>query len=75
MSRRPDPDRIRQAREAAERNRLLSAGELPERVNALIARWTVIALDEGLDATTSAYWLRAAAWTDRERLQSGRRSG
>ena len=67
MSRRPDPDRIRQAREAAERNRLLSAGELPDRVDALMARWAAIALDEGLDATTSAYWQRAAAWIDRER--------
>ena len=74
MSRRRDPDRIRQAREAAERNRLLSTGELPSRVDELLAAWAFRAAQQGLDPTTSAYWLRAAAWTDRERLRSGRRS-
>jgi hypothetical protein len=39
MSRRADPSRIEAARRAAAIARLISAGELPDRAAAWIARW------------------------------------
>jgi hypothetical protein len=39
MSRRPDPVRIQAARRAATIARLISAGELPDRATAWVARW------------------------------------
>jgi hypothetical protein len=64
MARRPDPERIRHAREAATRNRLLSAGELPSRVDELLAAWAAQATRDGLDPLTADYWAAASSWLE-----------
>jgi hypothetical protein len=64
MARRPDPERIRQSREAATRNRLISAGELPGRVDELLAAWAAEATGKGLDPLTAEYWTAAIVWTE-----------
>jgi len=48
MARRPDPTRIDAARREATRQRLLSTGMLPDRVDALMAAWEVEAGRRGL---------------------------
>jgi len=48
MSRRADPVRIAAAHREATRQRLLSTGMLPERVDALTAAWEVEAASRGL---------------------------
>jgi hypothetical protein len=70
VSRRPDPVRIQSAREAAERNRLVSAGELPNRVDAWPEAFGEVAQAERLQPTSAPYWHRAAEWIDAQR--SGR---
>jgi hypothetical protein len=64
MARRPDPERIRQARDSATRNRLLAAGELPSRVDELLAAWAAEATGKGLDPLTAEYWTAATAWLE-----------
>jgi hypothetical protein len=73
MARRPDPERIRQSREAATRSRLLSPGELPSRVDELLAAWAAEATGKGLDPLTAEYCSAAIAWT--ESIRSRRLSG
>ena len=48
MARRADPARIETARRQATRQRLLSTGMLPERVDALMAAWVAEADNRGL---------------------------
>ena len=48
MARRPDPTRIDAARREATRQRLLSTGMLPGRVDALMTAWEVEADRRGL---------------------------
>ena len=63
MTRRPDPLRIDAARRAAAVARLVSAGELPDRATAWVARWE--ATIDG--ARERADWEAFEAWLDRER--------
>ena len=48
MARRADPTRIDAARREATRQRLLSTGMLPERVDALMAAWEAEAGSRGI---------------------------
>lgn len=48
MARRPDPTRRDAARREATRQRLLSTGMLPDRVDALMAAWEAEASRRGL---------------------------
>jgi hypothetical protein len=61
MSRRPDPVRINEARRAATRSRLLGEGELPDRVDRLIAAWQAEAARRDL-RPDSTYWEAARKW-------------
>ena len=63
MARRSSPIRIDAARRAAAVARLVSAGELPDRAEALVARWEAT-IDGALGR---ADWERLDAWLDRER--------
>ena len=63
MARRPDPERIATARRSAAIARLISAGELPERAAALVARWEAGA-GRVRDRTD---WEAFDAWLARER--------
>lgn len=61
MSRRPDPARIHVARREATIARLISAGELPDRAAALIARYEAQAAADGRDLDRG-YWEGFDAW-------------
>lgn len=63
VSRRADPKRIDAARRAAAIARLISAGELPDRAAAWVARWETTI--EGPPARED--WERLDAWLARER--------
>jgi hypothetical protein len=63
MARRADPDRIIAARRAAAIARLISAGELPDRAAAWVARW-----ETTIDGPPArADWDGLDAWLARER--------
>lgn len=63
MARRSDPTRTDAARRAAAIARLVSAGDLPDRAAAWVARWE--ATIDG--ARGRADWESFDAWLDRER--------
>jgi len=68
MARRADPDRIEAARRIAATARLISAGELPDRAAARIARW-----ERSLDGPpTRADWEALDGWLARERPSATR---
>ena len=68
MARRSTPDRIVAARRAAAIARLVSAGDLPDRAAAWVARW-----ETTIDGSPSRDdWESLDAWLARERLR-GRR--
>jgi hypothetical protein len=59
VSRRPDPDRVRGAREEALRSRLLGDGLLPQEVD----RWIATILGDGVDdPSTAAFWEHGYNW-------------
>jgi hypothetical protein len=63
VSRRADPTRIDAARRAAAIARLISAGELPDRAAAWVARW-----ERTIDGPPArADWERLDGWLARER--------
>jgi hypothetical protein len=64
MSRRADPERIFQARMAATVERLVGEGLLRDRVEALVARWEVVAERRPHDR---AYWEAFEEWRAAER--------
>jgi hypothetical protein len=69
MPRRPDPTRIQTARRAAAIARLISAGELPDRAAAWVARWEAT-IDGPSDR---ADWEALDAWlVDARRRDQGR---
>lgn len=68
MSRRPDPTRIRIAREDALRNRLIGEGLLPAQAD----RWIAALLRDGGDPSTAAFWERGYDWIN-DQLAGGRR--
>jgi len=59
MSRRPDPARLREARHAALRNRLVSDGLLPEQADRWIGAWAErVGEPESADEFDAAYeWI------------------
>ena len=71
MSRRPDPQRIDQAREATLRSRLASAGITDERVDEWIEAWQQRANIQRADRVRD-YWTQAWDWITAER-DAGRR--
>jgi hypothetical protein len=62
MARRPFPERIQEARRAALRNRLLSTGMLPDRLDHLWADWEAHASILGITPQSAAYWQSATEW-------------
>jgi hypothetical protein len=63
VSRRPDPERIYQARRDAIRNRLIDQERIPpELVELWIRAWELEAGDRGLDRLTAAFWDGAGEW-------------
>jgi hypothetical protein len=65
MSRRADAERIHAARRAATLARLIGDGRLPERVEALIARWEAMAAAEDRPHD-GAYWEAFEAWRQQQ---------
>jgi hypothetical protein len=61
MARRPDPQRIDEARRTATRNRLIGEHVAPETADAWIAAWEVQAAQDGLERG-AAYWEAAWDW-------------
>jgi hypothetical protein len=66
MARRPDPERIDQARRAANRNRLIGEGVTEETADAWIAAWEAQAAQDGLERG-SAYWQAGVEWIAEQR--------
>lgn len=67
MSRKPDPERICDARRTAILSRLLGTGMDRDRAEARVAAWESKADAEGRTRHTAAYWDRAAEWTEAHR--------
>jgi hypothetical protein len=61
MSRRSTPERLHQARRAANVNRLIGEGELPDRAEAIVAAWETKADADGLEHD-GRYWEAGRAW-------------
>ena len=61
MSRRSTPERLHLARRAANVQRLMGEGELPERAEELVAAWEAKADAEGR-ARDGRYWDQGWAW-------------
>jgi hypothetical protein len=61
MSRRSTPERLHNARRAANIERLVGEGELRERAEALVASWETKADAEGLERD-GAYWDAGWRW-------------
>lgn len=71
MPRRPQPERIDEARRAALASRLTAAGVAPDHVKAWLAAWAAFAEQAGIDRDRD-YWTRAWTWINAER-DAGRR--
>lgn len=71
MSRRPDPQRIDDARHDATRNRLIGSGMAEETADAWIAAWHAQAARDGLERGVG-YWAAGWQWIARQREQRAR---
>jgi hypothetical protein len=70
MSRRPDPERIRQAHRAGTINRLIGEGELPDRAEGLVAAWEAEAAHLGLSGDEGRIWTAGWEWITARRRQA-----
>jgi len=61
MSRRSTPERLREARREATRQRLIGEGETPDQAERLIAQWELQAARDGLERD-GRYWDAGWAW-------------
>jgi hypothetical protein len=61
VARRPDPERIYEARREATLNRLIGEGELPDRAEALLVAWERHAASEGVDRYGD-FWQAGWRW-------------
>jgi hypothetical protein len=61
VARRPDPERIYEARREATLNRLIGEGELPDRAKALLVAWERQEASEGVDRYGD-FWQAGWRW-------------
>ena len=68
MSNRADPERIYQARRAANVNRLIQEEHLlPERAASLVAAWEAEGKRLGLDRLSDDFWTAGREWIEEQR--------
>jgi hypothetical protein len=77
LSRRPDPERIFEARRAAITNRLVDEDRVPrELAEQWIRGWELEADDRGLQRQSASFWDDARAWIlEQRRAPGGRNAG
>lgn len=68
MARKPDPERIYQARRAANVNRLTGDERMrPDHAEALVAAWETEAARRGVQRGGATFWTEGEAWIVEQR--------